>query len=77
MTRNATKHTISLPPSRKVACQKVNGKKLVPLVIIYGGKIVETARSDLKIVQICQISSFLGLEIRPEARTPDYDCTPN
>ena len=58
MTRNATKHTISLPPSRKVACQKVNGKKLVPLVLIYGGKIVETARSDLKVVQIAKLANF-------------------
>ena len=37
---------------------------LIPLGIIHGGKNVETARSDLKMVQNCKISSFLGLEIR-------------
>ena len=36
----------------------------VPLGIIYDGKIVETARSDLKTVQKCKNSSFLGLEIK-------------
>ena len=37
---------------------------LVLLGIIYGGEIVETARSDLKMFQNCKISSFLGLLIR-------------
>ena len=39
----------------------------VPLVIIYGGKIVETARSDLKMVQN---RSFLGKVQSPRATKP-------
>ena len=33
---------------------------LVPLGIIYGGKNDETARSDLKMVQNCNVSNFIG-----------------
>ena len=34
------------------------------LAIIYGGEIVKTVCSNLKIIHNCKISSFLGLEIR-------------
>ena len=38
---------------------KIEGIFLIgPLSILYGEKIVETARSDLKMVQNCKISSF-------------------
>ena len=50
--------------TKREGMAKKNILSLVPLGIIYGGKNLETARSDLKMVLNCKISQFLGLEIR-------------
>ena len=45
---------------------------LVPWGIIYGGNIIETARSDLKMVQNCKSTSLLGLEITSKFPNNNY-----